>query len=255
MLQIDEFNFEGLCELVNHAAKKIINGLAHLHSKGIACRDLKRANIQISNQHYCTLSDNNKMLWQYELRTVGCKLTDFGESHSLLVQTQTCVASKTNNIDRGTVVYEAPEVFVREVLLSGASISDFMLADIWALGTILFSMINPSVKYPYCSEIQSAESISLQDELKIFLFSLLHQKKSPLPDEKYVAQHATIWTGLEEIYRHCANFDRHSRLSLREVANIMSREDKRASSDLDVLHLKVSQAQQWNSSTNNVQPN
>ena len=39
LLQIDEFNCEGLCELVNHAAKEIVNELAHLHSKGIAHRD------------------------------------------------------------------------------------------------------------------------------------------------------------------------------------------------------------------------
>ena len=102
-----------------------------------------------------------------------------------------------------------------------------MLADIWAFGMILFLMINPTVKYPYRSEIRSEESISSQDELKIFLSSLLPQKKLPLPNEKYVAQRATVWRGLEEIYRHCANFDRHSRLSLREAANIMSREDKR----------------------------
>ena len=117
-----------------------------------------------------------------------------------------------------------------------------MLADIWALGMILFSMINPSVKYPYRSEIRSAGSVSSQDELKIFLSSLLRQKKLPLPDAKYVAQRATVWRGLEEIYRRCANFDRHSRLSLREAANIMNREDKRVSTDLEVLHLKVSQA-------------
>ena len=44
------------------------------------------------------------------------------------------------------MVYEAPELFVREMLISGASISDFMVVDVWALGMIFFSMINPSVK-------------------------------------------------------------------------------------------------------------
>ena len=140
------------------------------------------------------------------------------------------------------MVYEAPELFVREMLISGASISDFMVADVWALGMIFFLMINPSVKYPYCLEIRSAGNISSQDELKIFLSSLLRQNKCPLPDKKYVAERATVWRGLEEIYIGCTNFDRHSRLSLREAANIMSRENKRVSSDLDVVHLKVSQA-------------
>ena len=113
LLQIDEFNCEGLCELLNHAAKEVIDGLAYLHSKGVAHRDLKPANILISNQHYCTLSDDNEISRQFESRPVACKLTDFGESRSLLVQTQSFVASRTSNIDRGTVVYEAPELFVK----------------------------------------------------------------------------------------------------------------------------------------------
>ena len=241
LLQIDEFNCEGLCELRNHAAKEVIDGLAYLHSKGVAHRDLKPANILTSNQHFCTLSDDNEISRQFESRPVACKLTDFGESRSLLVQTQSFVASRTSNIDRGTVVYEAPELFVKEMVLSDASIGDFMLADIWALGMICFSLINPSVKYPYRLEIRSAGNIS-QDQLKIFISSLLRQKKLPLYDDKYAVERATVWRGLEEIYRGCANFDRHSRLSLEEAATILCRESKRVSDDLDVVHLKVSQA-------------
>ncbi|XP_044175083.1 probable cyclin-dependent kinase 8 [Acropora millepora] len=240
--RIDEFNCEGLFELLNHAAKEIVNGLAHLHSKGIAHRDLKPANILISNQHYCTLSDENEIARQFECRPVACKVTDFGESRSLIVQTQSFVASRTNNIDRGTVVYEAPELFVKEMLLSDASIGDFMLADIWALGMIFFSLINPSVKYPYRSEIRLARNVSSQDQLKIFISSLVSQKKLPLADEKYAVERATVWRGLEDVYRGCANFDRHSRLSLEEAAKILSKEDKRVSDDLDVVQLKVSQA-------------
>jgi len=85
--QIDKFICEGLFELLNHAAKEIIHGLAHLHSKRIAHRDLKPANILRSNQHYCTLSDEKEIVQQFECRPVPCKVTDFGESHPLTVQT------------------------------------------------------------------------------------------------------------------------------------------------------------------------
>jgi len=61
-----------------------------------------------------------------------------------------------------------------------------MVADVCALGMIFFSMIDPRVKYPYCLEIRSAGNISSQDELKIFLSSLLRQKKRPLSDKKYL---------------------------------------------------------------------
>lgn len=62
-----------------------------------------------------------------------------------------------------------------------------------------------------------------------------------MPDEKYVVERGTVWRGLEEVYRKCTNFDRRGRLSLNEAANILSRENERLSTDLDVVHLKVSQ--------------
>ena len=63
--------------------------------------------------------------------------------------------------------------------------------------------------------------------MKSFVSSLLHQKKYPLADEKYVVQHPTIWRGLEEVHKG---------------AEIMSRENGRVSTDLDIMHLKVSQS-------------
>ena len=68
-------------------------------------------------------------------------------------------------------MFEAPELFVKEMLLSVALIGDFMLADICALGMIFFSIINPSAKYPYRSEIRSAGNVFSQDQLKIFISS------------------------------------------------------------------------------------
>ena len=99
LLQIDKFKCEGLFELLNHAANGIIHGLVHLHSKGIAQRDLEPANILTSNQHYCTLSDEYEILRQFASRPIACKLTNFGESRSLVVQTQSFAAAQTKNID------------------------------------------------------------------------------------------------------------------------------------------------------------
>ena len=47
----------------------------------------------------------------------------------------------TTNIDRGTVVYMAPELLVEEKLVPCASIDDLILSDVWALGMIVFTMI------------------------------------------------------------------------------------------------------------------
>ena len=97
------------------------------------------------------------------------------------------------NVDRGTVVFMAPEILLNKLLISGASIPDLLLADIWALGMIFFCMINPSLKFPYCSEIRSAGCVSSLERL-------LRQKKYPLPDTNYEVQRARVWCGLEEVY-------------------------------------------------------
>lgn len=122
----------------------------------VAHRDLKPPNILVSNQHYCSLSDEDDILRQFQSRPIACKLTDFGESRSLLVQTQSLLASKTNDVDRGTVVYMAPETLVDQMKISGATITDLFLVDVWALGMIFFSMINPSLKHPFLLEMRSA---------------------------------------------------------------------------------------------------
>ena len=242
LLQIDDYNCEGFCELINHAAQEIINGLTYLHSRGIAHRDLKPANILVSSQHYTTLSDDDEILRQYLSRPIACKLTDFGENRSQLVQTQSMLASKTNNIDRGTVVYMAPETLVEKMRISNATISDLFLVDIWALGMIIFTMINSNLKYPFRSEIRSAGGISSQEELKKFICSLLAEGKHPLPDKKYEVERATVWIELESVYRGCVAFDRHSRLSLKDAAKILREDSERPSRDLDVVQLNVSQA-------------
>ena len=122
--------------------------MAYLHAKGIAHRDLKPANILVCNRHYNTLSDEQEIALQFQSRPIACKLTDFGESRSLLMQTQSVLASNTRNVDRGTVMYMAPEILVEDLRISRASISDLIPADVWALGMVFFSLINPSINIP-----------------------------------------------------------------------------------------------------------
>lgn len=79
LLKINEHNCTRFQEVVNHAAMEIIDDLAYLHSQGIAHRDLKMANILVSNQHYISLStDSEEFEQMYRERLIACKLTDFG---------------------------------------------------------------------------------------------------------------------------------------------------------------------------------
>ena len=92
LLKINEHNCTGFKEFVNQAATEIIDGLAYLHSHRIAHRDLKTANILVNNQHYITLSTDSEEFEQMSReRPFACKLTDFGESRSLLIQTQALI--------------------------------------------------------------------------------------------------------------------------------------------------------------------
>ena len=134
-----------------------------------------------------------------------------------------------------------PRLFLDQKI-SRATITDLFLVDVWALGMIFFSMINPSLKHPFILEMRSAQQkITSQEELKVFVRSLLSQGKHPLPDKKYEVERATVWRGLEGVYKACTNFDRKSRLSLKEVATIMRQENKRFLRDVDVVHLGISQ--------------
>ena len=78
LLQINEYKCQGFHDLVNHAVVEIIQGLAYLHSKGIAHRDVKPSNVLVNNRHYSALSDQEEIAQQYESRPIACKLTDFG---------------------------------------------------------------------------------------------------------------------------------------------------------------------------------
>ena len=60
---------------------QVSNGLAYLHGKETACRDLKAKNILVSNKHYCHLSDKERTKIFAE-KPIICKLADFGESRS-----------------------------------------------------------------------------------------------------------------------------------------------------------------------------
>lgn len=48
------------------------------------------------------------------------------------------MSSKTTTVDRGTVVFMAPELLVKEKLIQNASVADLILADLWALGMMFF---------------------------------------------------------------------------------------------------------------------
>ena len=72
--------------IITKIAQDVASGLLYLHSKDIVHRDLKTANVLVSNQHYNKLSSTEDISKAFQKAPILCKVTDFGESRSRLVQ-------------------------------------------------------------------------------------------------------------------------------------------------------------------------
>jgi len=83
--------------VMDKIAANVAGGLLYLHENGIAIRDLKPANVLVSNHHYRAETDRNKIAYAWKHEPVIYKLTDFGESRLLDIQTRSVRHSRTKN--------------------------------------------------------------------------------------------------------------------------------------------------------------
>jgi serine/threonine protein kinase len=96
--EIDQDSWlEAFTHVVPTIAIEVTKGLKYLHDNGIVHRDLKPENILVSNQHYSDLKDNSQIQEMWMNSPIKCKLTDFGESRSSLIKTQSFHMTNTTN--------------------------------------------------------------------------------------------------------------------------------------------------------------
>ena len=193
-----------------------------MHEQGIANRDLKPANVLMSNNHYSKLHDSEELHEVFMAEPIVCKLTDFGESRSLATQTSTICHTATQNVQRGSPAYMAPEIFSANGLPSAASIKDMKAVDMWALGMVLFMLLNPNLKHPFEAELKVCNSrITWQAVIE----GMFEKKELPSHGHKYEVYQATNWLVISEAFKRCTKFTPSERPTVAEIAKLLNEEN------------------------------
>ena len=222
----------GFACLHTKIAEDISLGLKYLHKKHIVHRDLKPANVLVSNQHYCSPDNAACIQEAWTKNGIVCKLVDFGESRSSVQQTATVCHTITNNVDRGTIVFMAPEP------AKAVSLQDLKKSDIWSLGMLLFMLLNPDLQYPYQIELDKLQEKRFEASKKDVTQRLSRQLK-PSFSSKYSLLQAKDWLKVDESFDECTKFRPADRPSTAWVADLLQDEKRSISPDIP---LSVSQS-------------
>ena len=164
----------------------------------------------VSNQHLLDV-DSNNLSAAFQQCPIVCRLTDFGLSRSVDTQTQTVPTLKTKSISCGTPAYMAPEMFLNE--LESATQIDLKRADMWSMGLVAHTMMNPELGSPYRAEMEESGVTNPDIALK----DLLVKRQLPKHGSKYEKLRVTSWWQLEDIFNLCARFNSIDRLSAEQM--------------------------------------
>ena len=200
----------------------VVKGLHYLHGMKVAYRDLKPiSNILVSNQHNCN-KDEVSFTREYEHCPIVCKVADFGLSRSLDTQTQSIVQSCTGDICPGTPVFMAPEIHMR--LLTSATQLDLQKTDIWSLGLLAYSLVNPNLANQPSSRKES-ENLGHRFDMET-MKQFMQSQQLPSHDEKcdHESFRVTLCWQIDDVFSMCAKcaFKGNQRqLSIEQLAELL----------------------------------
>jgi serine/threonine protein kinase len=205
-------------------ATDIMEAIAFLHSRDIVHRDIKPANILVSNKHYCELEEASAIEEAWLKEGIVCKLADFGESRSAVHQTAAIHHTRTTNFERGTLVYNSPEILAAQ---NSLSLNDLKCCDVWSLGMVMFMLINPDVEAPYSLELEEKQ-VDTVSEAKTVLQDFMNIEKKPEYSAKYsILRKSPDWLKIEQAFESCTAFKLEDRLTVVEALKIVSVAEER----------------------------
>ena len=146
----------------------------------------------------------------------------WGICRSLDIQTGSFLETRTESTWRGTPVYMAPEIQLEELKM--ASQEDLQKADIWSLGLLMYSLINPNLTNPYRGELEQAGISFTQNTMK----DLLRRKQLPGHDIKYADLRKSQWQQLEDVLKNLASciVELHKHLRIKRLVLLYARLSK-----------------------------
>ena len=204
-------------------ATEVTKGLKYLHDNGIVHRDLKPDNVLVSNQHYCDLKDHIQIQEKWMNSPIKCKLTDFGESRSSLIKTQSFHMTNTKNLDRGMPAFMDPEITLPELVKfrDSGSIEFLKKVDIWALGLVFYNLVNPSLSYPFKYDLVQ-KGVKAQD-YGLFIRGMLRKRQLPTPVPQFSKhQLSGKWHLVHCAFLRCASFTSQDSPAVSEVLNFLN---------------------------------
>ena len=194
-------------------ARDLCAGLEYLHSNNVVHRDLKPDNVLISNKHY---AEGDKIDKYWMEKPVIAKLTDFGESRSELIQTSSKIHTSTMNVKRGSPVYMAPELHISTK--DSLTLDELKSVDVWALGMVLYHLINPNTKYPFKIEMDKLRERGISGAL---VWHVMRNQNPPTHDKKYEKERDTVWKDVVALFDAAAVFESHKRPSARHLCSMI----------------------------------